>query len=847
VDGRLLRTDRPRLYHAVGDGGYQFPMPADLVRKRILANILASCEEMESKHPAERIPECPDSPHPFHQLYISFFAGLEAGTLIEHYSFAWRMTGDRRWLQRARCWLNAATAWEHSDRVEEHFYTANRYMHAFAVALDWLAGALTAEEEQRIEACLTRLMDRWWPDVDAGRHNTEGGHHTVVDNGHFGVAALQLLGRHPQAEEWVQAVVDRFRAGIMPNGCGEDGSPTGRLGHEGNENAWMLQFCDALRNVTGVDLYSEFPERLRRPLLFMRYHLVPPDEIPARRYTPAYANMLNNDGATQLDDCSPVLLRLAQEAGDEELRDIALRDPMMGQINHVGLGVKNCADESIFAEAIISRGPYAYLWYDPDFVPRVRKDVMPLSRKFSAKYGESVVLRSGWESRSLVAQVVGYGGWSGANAFSNLHVQWAGHPLLTCIGAFESIPVFCGNLPSVGGQNENVALARQFVSNEDEDMVLMESPRTWHEYHLLRGRVPALLVGVRRKPRGVRILQEKGESFTRLDGQDYLQYPREPYFNPEAGELSMRVRLSSPVDNTRQQILFHAGTSLRACGTNVNSFYLGFMGDGKELTFGVFSQRYLHVAVGIPADVAAVTAGKWHEITARWGGFNTPGARPFIELELDGQRRRVDDPDTFGEVGKDTLGLARQKARPFHIKPNTSLAFGAPVQLRGGGTEADISRIVLTCPGRQPLRIDFSVGLAGETGSGELVYKLNPTALLELEKDGALLGAGPEKVRVLSVLPGVEFRREIVPYFPPALPAGSLKYFNRDGFEADATRLLASCGNRNLLVFLFAPESPATRIENLDGGFELHVNDVKRRFTFAPGSGQILQRGRAPR
>ncbi len=310
-----LRRERPRLYHAVDDAAYRFPAPTDPVRKRILANVLASCEEMEAKEAPPSIPLIGDSPHPFHQIYITFFASLEAAAFIEQYSFAWRMTGDRRWLQRARHWLDAAVAWEHSDRVEEHFYTANRYMQAFAVALDWLAGALTAEEEQRIEESLAQLLARWWPDVDAGRRSPEGGHHTVVDNGHFGVAALQLLGHHPQAAEWVQGVIDRFRAGVMPNGCGEDGSPTGRLGHEANENAWMLQFCDALLNVTGVDLYSEFPERLRRPLLFLRYHLVPPAEIPPQRYTGAYAHMLNSDGATQLSDCSPVLLRLAQEAG----------------------------------------------------------------------------------------------------------------------------------------------------------------------------------------------------------------------------------------------------------------------------------------------------------------------------------------------------------------------------------------------------------------------------------------------------------------------------------------------------------------------------------------------------
>ncbi|MFA5865685.1 MAG: hypothetical protein WC975_13490 [Phycisphaerae bacterium] len=837
-----LRRERPRLYHAMDDSAYRFPAPTDPVRKQILTNILTSCEELAAKEPADRILYCPDSPHPFHQLYITFIAGVEAGALIEQYSFAWRMTGNRRWLERARCWLCAASAWEHSDRVEEYFYTANRYMQAFAVALDWLAGALTKEEEQWIEACLVQLLERWWPVINTGRHSPEGSHHTVVDYGHFGVAALQLLGRHPHAEEWVQAVVDRFRAGIMPNGCNEDGSPVDRLGFEGNENAWMLQFCDALRNVTGIDLYREFPERLSRPLLFMRYHLVPPAEIPPRRYTTGYTNMLNNDGATQMDDLSPVLLRLAQEAGDKELCDIALRDPRMGHFHHAGYGVKNSKDESVFAEAFIARGPYAYLWYNPDFAPHSRKDAMPLSRKFSFRYGESVVCRSGWESRSLVVQVASYGGVSGANAFSNLHVQWAGYPVLTCIGAFESIPVFCGNLPSVGGQNENVALVREFVQERDADTVVMESPRTWHEYRFLRGQTPALLVTVQRKSRGVRIVKENGEMLARTDGQDYLQYPREPHFNPEAGELRLRVRLHSPVDNTRRQILFHTGTSLRDCGTNVNSFFLGFMGDAKGLTFEVKSQRFLTVAVNIPADVAAVTPGKWHEITARWGGFNTPDADPFIEIEMDGQRRWFNDPGTFGEVGKDTVGMERQRPRTFYIQPNTVLAFGAPVQLRDCGTAVDISDIRLNCPGRQPLHVDFSAGLAGETGSGFLVYKLNPTALLELEENGALLGAGPEKVRVLSVLSDAEFRREIVPYFPPALPAGSLKYFYGDGFESDATRLVASCGTSDRLVFLFAPATADCRFENTDNGFELYLNGTRRAFTFDDQGGRVLQR-----
>ena len=48
---------------------------------------------------------------------------MHATALMEHYAFAWRLTGDPRWLKRARDWLRAAAEWEHSDRVEQHFYT----------------------------------------------------------------------------------------------------------------------------------------------------------------------------------------------------------------------------------------------------------------------------------------------------------------------------------------------------------------------------------------------------------------------------------------------------------------------------------------------------------------------------------------------------------------------------------------------------------------------------------------------------------------------------------------------------------------------------------------------------
>ena len=454
---RVIRRERPRLLRPCDDPHFRFEPPTDPVRRRILANLLDDCELYAGQRPWPRIPRRPDSPHPYHQLYLTFYTAMQATALIENYAFAWRLTGDRCWLDRTRAWLRAAAGWDHDDRVEEHFYTANRYMQAFALALDLLDGELTANEKRQVCACLVRQLERWWPDVEEQRHSEEGGHHAVVDNGHFGVAALHLLGEHPKAEAWVQAVIDRFRAAILPHGCGPAGEPVDGSSFWPWENLWLLQFADALRNVTGIDLGREVPTRLRRPLTWFRAHWAAPRNIPDQLYYPANANVLG----TQLNACSPALLRLAQGAGDEMLRDAALADPRLGRIYRFGGGVKGST-----AECMISYGPYAYCFYDPDFRAAKQRRPAPLARRFAACGGRSAVMRSGHGPDAAILCVSGYDG-DVAHGFMNLHVQWAGNPVLCAISAAEAQPVSCGSLPCVGGQNETVAVPGGLESTQD--------------------------------------------------------------------------------------------------------------------------------------------------------------------------------------------------------------------------------------------------------------------------------------------------------------------------------------------------------------------------------------------
>ena len=838
----VIRHERPRLFRPADDPDFRFEAPVDPVRRRILSNLLDDCALYAGQRPWRRIPRRTHSPHPNHQLYLTFYTAMQATALIENYAFAWRLTGDPRWLGRARAWLQAAARWDHGDHVEEHFYTANRYMHAFALALDLMDEVLPDTEKRQVRDCLVGLMERWWPYVDERRHFTAGGHHAVVDYGHFGVAAVHLLGEHPRAEAWLQAVIDRFRSGILPNGCGPGGEPIDGPTFWGFENLWLLHFADALCNVTGIDLLSEAPARLRLPLNWFRVHWTAPRKIPSQLYYPANANIVLGG---QLNVNSPVLLRLGQEAGDGRLRDVALSDPRLGRLFRFGMGVKDST-----AECMISYGPYAYCYYDPAFRSARARRVTSLAGRFDMYTGRFAVMRSSHEPDAAILCISGYDGGLAAS-FMSLHVQWAGRPLLRTISAFEAQPTTCGSLPCVGGQNETVAMTGGLKRTKDWQRLRVSSRRTEHEYWMLRGDHPIILVALRRRPRCVRVVKG-GSPHIRLRGGDALQYAAEPWFRANGGRLYLRFRLrgqvrgnasgpgntSSPGDASGPRVLFNIGNGVGGvCGTGVNTFAVFVDADGR-LQFSVQSQNSNLVTVHAPGTVEA---GAWHDVQVAWDGFNRRGGKPWMEIALDGKSNRLDDPAVFGEMERDTQGLAsRKEPRTFYVKPNTALAFGGSVQTPGVSPDCDLALIDLHCPGRRRLKVDPDVGLGPETGGGELAYKLNPVDLLGLDGDRARLGAGSRVVGVIPVLGrGLELRKEEVPYAPSGLAAGSLVSFLPNATEA-STRLVAGTDD-DVMVLAFCSSSAKARITREDDRFMLSAGGRKYSFEVSRRGGAILR------
>ncbi|MEE3039769.1 MAG: hypothetical protein VX948_02800, partial [Candidatus Latescibacterota bacterium] len=74
----ILCTGHPRLLLPCDDPDWGFPAASDARRRRILANIVSDCELYAGQRPWRRIPRRPDSPHPYHQLYLTFYTGMQA-------------------------------------------------------------------------------------------------------------------------------------------------------------------------------------------------------------------------------------------------------------------------------------------------------------------------------------------------------------------------------------------------------------------------------------------------------------------------------------------------------------------------------------------------------------------------------------------------------------------------------------------------------------------------------------------------------------------------------------------------------------------------------------------------
>lgn len=181
------------------------------------------------------------------------------GDTIEHLAFGYLITGDRKYADAAKHHILHLTTWDPSGPSSFRYNdeAAMPIILSVSRAYDWIYDSFTPEERRKVvDMMRTRGTEvynhlRGMP-YEADPYNS---HATRVLK-FLGQESISFLGEFPEAAEWFEYLTTIF-ACVYPPWGGTDGSY-----HEGPSYwswyfGWALEFADALRSATGIDLHDK--------------------------------------------------------------------------------------------------------------------------------------------------------------------------------------------------------------------------------------------------------------------------------------------------------------------------------------------------------------------------------------------------------------------------------------------------------------------------------------------------------------------------------------------------------------------------------------------------------------
>jgi len=202
------------------------------------------------------------------------------------------------------------------------------------------------------------------------------------------LAALALLGEHPPAEQWLRATVAKFRAHLLPLGLAADGAQVEGPTFWASTMQYRLAFLDALRRVTGEDLFAAHAAAMDA-----RLALASIAAPKSAGHDEDHQTVILQPSYGQLGYYSPVLLGLARFYRRPLYQYLAAWDHTAGSVQRTRYVTAN-GEWLLFAW-----GGNACAWFDPT-VPAEAEAGAPLAFAFPS-VGEAY-LRSSYAPGDVV-------------------------------------------------------------------------------------------------------------------------------------------------------------------------------------------------------------------------------------------------------------------------------------------------------------------------------------------------------------------------------------------------------------------------------------------------------------
>ncbi len=397
-DASVVHAEHPRLYFTPSELAGLRKLRSSGMHRQIWYNLRESADWCLTLQPRPNwiAPVAPD-PN-YENLYDRFFAIMGDLAVTEHLAFAFALSGDQRYGEAARAWILASCrAWKReADTAPDggKAYAVMRLLKGVAVAYDAAYGRFSEAERQEICATLAAIAKKYYegyfttPAIAGPGFHT---HHAIVEWASLGVTALALLGEVPEAKLWLEATVKKFEDHLLPSGLEPDGAQIEGATFWASTMQYRLFFMDALRRVTGKDLFRKYQSVMNPDLALASIAMCLRPNGPDEQQQ----NVMLEPGYGQLNYYAPVLLALAREYRTPACQYLARWDDTLGRIQKTRYWTPH--GEQLLFEL----GGYAYVWCDETAPTK------PLERRLSFHFPsvDEGYLRAGWEPGGLLAGV----------------------------------------------------------------------------------------------------------------------------------------------------------------------------------------------------------------------------------------------------------------------------------------------------------------------------------------------------------------------------------------------------------------------------------------------------------
>ena len=391
-------TGHPRLYFTAE----QLPARRESgVSGDIWKSVVTSAEWCRAQTPRSKWTPTLADDRQYENLYDRFYGAMHDMAIVEHLALTSALSDPvddpffsaaRDWtLVMARTWKNEATNAPDASKA----YAVLRVMKALAVSYDVLYPRLSETEREEIRDAILSVGRAYFTFFEEPLTAGEGynKHHGSVDAAPFGIMALALLGEAPEVSAWLDLAIRKHVEYLLPHALTPSGTSDQSSNFWASTLHYRIFFMDALRRVTGRDLFREFPHSMPGRIALAA---IAGGQSRELQYNEDNRSVLFGPSYGQINYWSPVLVFLAREQRRPIFQYLACWDQSLGSLQRTRYITPNQSEELLF-----TFGPYAYLWYDPTVAAEI-EDNLPLSFEFPEPEVNEAYLRASFKPDDIV-------------------------------------------------------------------------------------------------------------------------------------------------------------------------------------------------------------------------------------------------------------------------------------------------------------------------------------------------------------------------------------------------------------------------------------------------------------